>query len=183
MSPARLLAACLFAVLSAAPGRAQQGQDLWHRLGPARLGAEQAMLAVPLDCDEAVPVSTCRMDPGRAVADRFAGIAITGLEARFRAGRLERVRVSLDERDYAALLDTLRERLGEPEDRSFRARAGMGGQFEAGVKLWVSAETVVVLEQYAGKIDRGALTYGDAGAMRELVAQKRAYPPGAMRDL
>jgi hypothetical protein len=59
----------------------------------------------------------------------------------------------------------------------------MAGDFEAGVQLWSSGDVALVLEQYAGKIDRAALTYGDAEAMAPLLARKRAYPPGAWRDL
>jgi len=41
----------------------------------------------------------------------------------------------------------------------------------------------VVLEQYAGKIDRGALSYGSESAMVELVRKVTSYPRGARRDL
>jgi hypothetical protein len=59
----------------------------------------------------------------------------------------------------------------------------MAGDFEAGVKLWTSGETSSVLEQYAGKIDRAALTFGDASSMHSILAEKRSYAPGTWRDL
>jgi hypothetical protein len=59
----------------------------------------------------------------------------------------------------------------------------MAGEFEAGVKLWSAGEVAAVLEQYAGKIDRAALTFGDAEAMHATLAEKRSYAPGDFRDL
>jgi hypothetical protein len=59
----------------------------------------------------------------------------------------------------------------------------MAGEFEAGVKLWTQDAVRAVLEEYAGKIDRGALTFGDAAAMDALIRDKRSYAAGAARDL
>jgi hypothetical protein len=113
----------------------------------------------------------------------FAGVPVTAIEAAFDADRLVQVTVRFDNRHYPALLATLRERWGEPEDRSYRARAGMAGEFKAGVKLWVRNTVPAVLEQYAGKIERGALVFGAPAVMERLIADKRTYPAGSARDL
>jgi len=42
---------------------------------------------------------------------------------------------------------------------------------------------VVVLEQYAGKIDRTRLSYGSESAMAGLVRKVTSYPRGVRRDL
>jgi hypothetical protein len=114
---------------------------------------------------------------------RFMDVPVLGVEATLRAERLVRVVMRLEHVYYPALRTRLRSRLGVPEDRSFRARAGMAGEFEAKVELWESADFAAILEEYAGKIDRGSLTFGDREAMQAALAACRAYPPGALRDL
>lgn len=174
LSASVLLLACL-----ARAGTLHAGEEHWDALGPQRIGAAHAEISAarPMQC-EGEQLRTCALRAGT-----FARVPVSAVQAQFRDGRLERVTVRLEEGDYPALLARLRERLGEPEDRSFRARAGMAGEFDAGVKLWTQGDVTLVLEQFAGKIDRSALTFGTAEAMRELVAAKRAYPPGAARDL
>ena len=156
------------------------GSDAWDALGPSRIGEREDTIlgAVGLQCREEAALRVCAAD-----AARFAGVPITRIEARFRAGTLTSVSVHLPEVHYAALLGALRTRLGEPEDRSYRARAGMAGEFEAGVKLWTRGDAAVVLEQFAGRITRSGLTFGDAASMAPMLDDKRSYPPGAARDL
>jgi hypothetical protein len=154
--------------------------DAWDALGPSRIGEQEERIldAVGLQCREEAALRVCAAD-----AARFAGVPVTRIEARFRAGTLASVSVHLAEAHYAALLGALRTRLGEPEDRSYRARAGMAGEFEAGVKLWTRDDAAVVLEQFAGRITRSGLTFGDAASMAPVLDEKRSYPPGAARDL
>jgi hypothetical protein len=154
--------------------------DTWDDVGPGRIGERrQDIAAAGLQCNEQEQTSIACTLP----AARFAGVPVTHVELRFLHGTLVRVTVHLAEREYAALLARLRARLGEPEDRSYRARAGMAGEFDAGVKLWTQGEVALVLEQFAGKISRSGLTFGDAQAMAPLLAEKRSYPSGALRDL
>ena len=56
-------------------------------------------------------------------------------------------------------------------------------EFEAGVHLWAHDGMSLVLEQFAGKIDRSVLAYGTAAAMADLVRSKTSYPRGVRRDL
>jgi hypothetical protein len=154
--------------------------DRWEALGPGRIGASagQVLAHTSLECDSGLPVRTCSARGGH-----FLGVPVTAVEVRFGADRLVRVIVRFESAAYGVLLEGLRSRLGEPEDRSYRARAGMAGDFAAAVKLWEQPGFAAVLEEYAGKIDRGALAYGEPAEMRDLLARKRAYPPGASRDL
>ena len=97
--------------------------------------------------------------------------------------RLSKVRVIFSDLQYPTLLRFLTDGFGDGEDHSYIARAGMAGEFIAGVYLWHHAGVSVVLEQYAGKIDRGALSYGSESAMAEVVRKMTSYPRGARRDL
>jgi hypothetical protein len=106
------------------------------------------------------------------------------MELRFTQEQLVRAAVTLSDRYYAALLSFLGTQFGASNDRTFRARGGMGAvEFEAGVHLWKHDGVSLVLEQFAGKIDRSALTYGNAAAMADLVRSQTSYPRGARRDL
>ncbi len=90
----------------------------------------------------------------------------------------------VSERYYSALLSFLGGQFGASDDRTFHARGGMAAaEFEAGVHLWTHDGVSLVLEQFAGKIDRSLLTYGSAPAMADLVRSKTSYPRGAHRDL
>lgn len=172
-------AGCLLA-LALAWSAAAPAQERWEELGPRRVGtpAEQLEALQGARCTGDGPQRTCLLAGGV-----FLGVPVRGVEALLRDGSLAQVVVRFDSTHYAALLEALRARLGEPEDRSYRARAGMAGEFEAGVGLWEQGTAGVILEEYAGKIDRGALTFGDAQAMRAALARERAFPPGARRDL
>jgi hypothetical protein len=158
--------------------------DLWDQLGPARIGADRAEIAgeIAMTCSPAAAAQVCTasVEPGRT----FAGLPVQAVDLRFAEERLVRVALRLNERHYRALLVFLGEQFGVSDDRTFRARGGMAmAEFEAGVHLWVHDGVSLVLEQFAGKIDRSMLTYGTAATMAELVRSKTSYPRGARRDL
>jgi hypothetical protein len=158
--------------------------DLWDRLGPARIGATRAEMVaeLPMMCSSADRDEVCVVSAGGG--KNFAGVPVSGVELRFSHELLVRAAVTLNERYYAPLLSFLGAQLGASDDRSFRFRGGMGAvEFEAGVHLWEHEGVSLVLEQFAGKIDRSAFTYGNAAAMADLVRSKTSYPRGARRDL
>lgn len=161
---------------------AAQGADAWHVLGPGQIGArfEDVSRAVPLQCrdDGATRICTVSADPAA-----FDGVPAMRIEAVFESGRLHQVGVLLAIEHYATVLRSLGARYGTGDDRSFQAIAGMGGEFPAGVTVWRAEAVSLVLEQYAGKIDRSLLTYGSAQAMDKLLRKTRSYPRGARRDL
>ena len=113
----------------------------------------------------------------------FAGLRVDTIELVFEGARLTKVIVMLSDQYYEALLRQLADRFGPGEDRSFRARAGMSGELMAGVYLWRIDAVRLVLEQFAGKIDRSSLVYGTDAALADLVREKTSYPPGTRRDL
>lgn len=158
--------------------------DLWDQLGPAKLGAAQAQIVeqIPMACSAGADGQVCTTTAG--TGQTFAGLPIRAAELRFAEERLARVAVKLSEQSYRSLLAFLSAQFGPAEDRSFRARGGMAAaEFEAGVHLWEHDGVSLVLEQFAGKIDRSVLTYGSPGAMADLVRSKTSYPRGARRDL
>jgi hypothetical protein len=175
----RGLAAAAFLALSMRAAGAVAQVDSWDAIGPGRIGSAVEELAglLPKQCRDPATLR-CQLPGGT-----FAAVPVSGLEAVFQDARLAQVVVRFDTQHYPQLLAALRERWGEPEDRSFRTRAGMAGVFEAGVKLWPDRKVPAVLEEYAGKIDRGSLTFGEPGTMAPLIAAKRARPAGASSDL
>lgn len=169
-------------LLASAAGQAH-GADAREALGPERIGAsyEEVARGAVLACGGEAARRVCTMSSPAPVV--FAGVPVTRIEAVFDDSRLEQVRVTLAIKQYEDLLHDLTARYGEGEDHSFLAIAGMSGDFVAGVHVWHTAASSIVLEQYAGKIDRCALTYGTATSLAELVRKANSYPRGARRDL
>lgn len=180
MTRASLTAALLAATLGLAT--LASAADLWDALGPVRIGASKAEITeqLPLSCDATGLAQRCTP---AGIPGNFDGLPANTIELTFEDARLAKVSVTFSDQYYEALLHQLIARFGAGEDRSFRARAGMGGEFIAGVYLWSLDGVRLVLEQFAGKIDRSALVYGTDAAMAALVREKTAYPPGARRDL
>jgi hypothetical protein len=135
-----------------------------------------------MQCSPSGTQQVCAIAAGES--ETFAGISVRSMELHFVQEQLVWVSVTLGERHYAALLSFLSARFGASDDRTFRARGGMAAaEFEAGVHLWHPHGVSLVLEQFAGKIDRSRLTYGSQQAMADLVRGKTSYPRGARRDL
>jgi len=174
----RCRAAAIAAALTMGAASAR-AQDAWEALGPARIGSARAEVEVnvPLQCEATACVPTA------GALTQVAGVPAQYVELRFEGGRLAQVTIRLAEQHYAALLETLRHRLGPGADHSYQARAGMAGEFVAGVFLWSSPGVVLVLEQFAGKITRSHLVYGTPQALADLVRAKTATPRGTRRDL
>ena len=174
-----LMAASLIA---SAPGQASAA-DTWEGVGPARIGTgfDEISRHVALKCDAHDVRKVCTVSaPGPIL---FAGLPVARIEAVFQESVLERVNISLATIQYEALHRVLNAHFGPGEDRSFLAIAGMAAEFVAGVFVWRAGTTSLVLEQYSGKIDRSALTYGTESSMAGLVRKVTAYPRGARRDL
>jgi hypothetical protein len=148
--------------------------------GASRAGLEARM---QFDCAAQSRDQRCRVPAPPALP---GGVAPKALEVLFRDRALAQVQGVFDERHHAGVLARLRAALGTPEDRSFRTRAGMAGVFEAGVHVWTlesaAGNWFVVLEQYAGKIDRSALTWGDEPAMHSLLERVRRSGRGEARE-
>ena len=135
-----------------------------------------------MTCSAVGQEEVCTLSAGAGAT--FAGVPVRVVELRFLHEQLARVAVSVSERYYSALLSFLGGQFGASDDRTFQARGGMAAaEFEAGVHLWKHDAVSLVLEQFAGKIDRSMLTYGSVPAMADLVHSKTSYPRGAHRDL
>lgn len=170
------------ALLASTVGQAR-GADAWESLGPAHIGAsfDEVSGSTALTCKKEAAPRVCAVSSQAPIA--FAGVAATSIEATFNDDRLQRIRVSLRVGQYEELLRILIARYGAGEDHGFIAIAGMSGDFAAGIFVWRTAALSLVLEQYAGKIDRSALTYGTESSMAGLFRKVNAYARGARRDL
>lgn len=173
-----LIAAQLASAAATAPA-----VDVWESLGPERLGASfnEVSQRVALSCGGEAARQSCSVSSPAALV--FSGVQITRSEPVFGNFRLEQVKVTLGAKQYGDLLRALDARYGAGEDRSFVAIAGMAADFAAGVFVWHTGASTLVLEQYAGKIDRSVLTYGTDSSMTELVRKTNSYARGARRDL
>ena len=158
------------------------GADEWHSLGPNQIGApfDRVAREVPLKCRDDAKSRVCRVSSRPA---SFDGVPAMRVEAIFELDRLQQVRVLLAIEHYESVLRSFSQRYGPGDDRSFQAIAGMGGEFTAGVTVWQAQALDMVLEQYAGKIDRSLLTYGAKQAMEEPLRKASSYARGARRDL
>ena len=174
-----LMIAALCAVAAARAAAA----DAWEALGPARIGTGFAEVSrhAALKCDEDGTRKVCTVSSSHPLL--FAGVPVARIEAVFQESALERVNISFATIQYEALRRVLTGHYGAGEDRSFLAIAGMAAEFVAGVFVWRAAPTSIVLEQYAVKIDRSALSYGTESSMADVVRRVHAYPRGARRDL
>jgi hypothetical protein len=171
-----LLAALLWLLAGAACAA-----DLWDRIGPTRIGATRAELAMPMACTAVEKDQVCALGTGSE--DTVAGVPVRAVELRFAQEQLTRMAVTFSERYYSRLLSFLGAHLGASDDHTFLARGGMAAEFEAGVHLWKHGGVSLVLEQFAGRIDRSMLTYGNVPAMADVMRSKTSYPRGARRDL
>jgi hypothetical protein len=156
--------------------------DALDWLGPQRIGASFREISphVALACGGGRVRQACTASsPGEV----FDGVPVQRFEAMFQDAQFAQGRMIFATTHYAALLRALNARHGPGEDRSFVAIAGMAADFPAGVFIWRSGAVSLVLEQYAGKIDRSSLTYGTHASMAGLMQKARAYPRGARRNL
>ena len=155
--------------------------DVLDWLGPQRIGAslQEISLHGALECDGGPAGQTCSAQAPGEIFD----VPVRRIEASFQNARFAQGRMMFATTHYAPLLRALNERYGPGEDHSFVAIAGMAADFPAGVFIWRSGPISLVLEQYAGKIDRSSLTYGTHASMAGLMQKIRAYPRGARRDL
>jgi len=169
--------------LSVSSAGQDRAADAWEALGPTHIGHrfDEITNDISLTCDGSTARQLCAMDASATIL--FGGVPARKIQAVFDDAHLSKVTVIFSDLQYPALLRFLTDRFGNGEDRSYVARAGMAGEFSAGVYLWRQAGVSVVIEQYAGKIDRGALSYGSESAMAELVRKLTSYPRGARRDL
>jgi hypothetical protein len=178
-----MLCVLLVFTLSVSSAGQDRAADAWEALGPTRIGHrfDEVSNDIALTCDGGTKRQVCATDASAKIP--FGGVPARSIQAVFDDARLSKVTVIFSDLQYPTLLRFLTDRFGNGEDRSYVARAGMAGEFSAGVYLWRQAGLSVVIEQYAGKIDRAVLSYGSESAMAEVVRKATSYPRGARRDL
>jgi len=178
-----MLCVVLVLTLSVSSAGQDRAADAWEALGPTHIGHrfDEVSNDISLTCDGGTKRQVCATDASAMIP--FGGVPARNIQAVFDDARLSKVTVIFSDLQYPTLLRFLTDRFGNGEDRSYVARAGMAGEFSAGVYLWRQAGLSVVIEQYAGKIDRAVLSYGSESAMAEVVRKATSYPRGARRDL
>jgi hypothetical protein len=177
---------CWIALAALALPAAVGAADGWELFGPDKLGAARAQIAaqVELECaplPDEPGATVCR--PTQGASPRFAGAPVERVDLTFRDDRLDKVAGRLHESHFEALESFVVQRNGAGQDCSIRFRAGMGAELLNRIVLWRTADHALVIEQFQGKIDRSAFTYGTPHAMARMVRDKTAYPPGTRRDL
>jgi hypothetical protein len=106
------------------------------------------------------------------------------IELTFRRDRLEKVVGRLHESHFEALEQFITAHAGAGRDCSYLFRGGMGAaEFVNRILLWRTAGYALVIQQFQGKIDRSAFSYGTQDAMADVVKERTAYPPRSRRDL
>lgn len=123
----------------------------------------------------------CRREPADTM--RAAGVPARFAVLVYRAGRLERATVAVDETHYAELLRALVAALGAGDEQTERLRAGMGGVFPNHVTVWRAPGRVIVLEQYFERVTRSALSVMSPGEHARFEAQREAQRVRGIRDL
>jgi hypothetical protein len=159
--------------------------DGWEVFGAEQLGLsrDQLMAQIALECEPAQAASglqTCK--PAPEALRSLAGVPAQQVELKFREGQLEKVSARLNEANFEALEQYLAQRYGPGEDRSYRFRSGMGAELTNRVLLWRTERFALVIQQFAGKIDRSSLSCGTHEAMAEIVREKTSYQPGSRRE-
>lgn len=179
--------ATLGAALLAASAVAAQLPEGWELFGPDAIGITREQVAgqLPLQCtpeQEAPEIVACQ--PAAGVQYRFAGMPLQKLVLTFRNDRLEKVAGRFAESRFEAFEQFITARAGPGRDCSTQFRGGMGtAEFVNRILLWRAPGYALVIQQYEGKIDRSAFSFGSEAAMADVVREKTSYPPGTRRDL
>ena len=129
------------------------------------------------------------MDSKSAVADRMcaarhadsetiAGVAMKGLILFFYDGKLHRIMITFDSKEYSTVLDALTEKYGKPISATERIQNRMGAEFENETNTWNKTEQTLKAQKYTGKITVSSVTFqtdaGYAEFNRRFELQKKA---------
>jgi hypothetical protein len=117
-----------------------------------------------------------------------AGLHLNGIDARgqlltYRAGTLQSVSTTVDERRFDDLLHALEARFGPGEHSTERLRAGMGGVFSNRLVLWRLPDKVVLLEQYFERVTQSAVSVMTPESFAALMAARDSVRVRGARDL
>ncbi|MGQ0577827.1 MAG: hypothetical protein ACT4PQ_02825 [Betaproteobacteria bacterium] len=131
-------------------------------------------------CAETGAHTLCRA-VGKSVA--HLGLPVLGMTLEYSGERLNQTTVLFDEARFADVEGRLRAGFGTPEHHDEQLRSGMAGAILNRVRVWRSGASVVMLEQFSGKITSSALRYLTADGYRELMHARDAVRVRGTRDL
>jgi hypothetical protein len=132
-------------------------------------------------CETEPRVSRCRLKPG--LARTFVGVPVEGAILDIREGKVAVSAVFFDESSFADVAVRLAADFGPGEDHSEALRAGMGGTFTNVVKAWRRDGSVWFAEQYAGRINRSAVSRLGPAEFDAIMAARAALRVNGTRDL
>jgi len=113
----------------------------------------------------------------------FAGAPVVGAILDIREGRVAVAAVFFDEQGFPDVEQRLAAGFGPGEDYSEELRAGMGATFTNVVKAWRREGTVWFAEQFAGRINRSAVSRVSVGEFDAMMAARAAQRTNGARDL
>jgi hypothetical protein len=132
-------------------------------------------------CETEPRASRCRLKPG--LARTFAAVPVEGAILDVREGKVAVAAVFFDESRFEDVVVRLANDFGPGEDHSEALRAGMGGTFTNVVKAWRRDGSVWFAEQYAGRINRSAVSRLRPAEFDAIMAARAAQRVNGARDL
>lgn len=132
-------------------------------------------------CEMEPRVSRCRLRSG--LARTFAGVPVESALLDIRESQVVVAAVFFDETGFVAVIERLTADFGTAEDHSEQLRAGMGGNFTNVVKAWRRDGTVWFAEQFAGRINRSAVSRVGTAEFDGMMAARAAQRVNGARNL
>lgn len=132
-------------------------------------------------CEVEPRVMRCRLKAG--LSKTFAGLPVDAAVLDVREGRVMVSAVFFDEAGFAAVTERLAADFGAGEDHSEELRAGMGATFTNVVKAWRRDGAVWFAEQFAGRINRSAVSRVGATEFDGMMAARAAQRTNGARNL
>jgi len=132
-------------------------------------------------CETEPRVSRCRLKPG--LGRTFAGVPVDAAILDIREGKVTVAAVFFDESSFDDVAARLSNDFGPGEDHSEALRGGMGGTFTNQVKAWRRDGAVWFAEQYAGRINRSAVSRLRPAEFDAIMAARAAQRVNGTRDL
>lgn len=156
-----------------------------------RLGFKGLALGAPLERIASDPRHDCRAVAtplgdvicglrGRE-SETIAGAPIQSLHYFFDAGRLTGIHLTVAEKDYARITQTLAGKYGPGGLRTEPIKSQGGASHENRILTWKREGDSLRAERYSGRLDRSLISYGEDGA-EERIRQRRALKDPS-RDL
>ena len=133
-------------------------------------------------------------DPKSSIADRscslrydvketIAGAPVQGLSLYYYSGKLETIRITLDQRNFSQVAAALAEKYGEGAVRAETVHNRMGAAFENTIYSWRRGTATLEARRYSGKLDTSLVTYRTDFAVAEFERRRGPAAKEKAKDL